>query len=189
MPIQRCGQSVNARRRKRYAEFGPLKAVHRIIAASAKTTRSQPGVNLAWSNTARVTSYDLRSIWKIDMGDRYGRSDTNRISKGISIWDMRYRSRLRYVDMVIYHIDMVILDSDMGYGLIWEVTVSIWSSSLSICDNASLCALPHVRTRAGSPRSQSVPAPPSRGFHSSTCQLTVSTFCGTLWINRVVSVT
>jgi hypothetical protein len=29
--------------------------------------------------------------------------------------------------MVIYHIDMVILDVDMGYGLmIWEMIVSIW---------------------------------------------------------------
>jgi len=28
--------------------------------------------------------------------------------------------------MVIYHIDMVILDIDMGYGLmIWEMTISI----------------------------------------------------------------
>jgi len=37
--------------------------------------------------------------------------------------------------MVVYHIDMVILDIDMGYGLmIWERTVSIWSSSVSIWD-------------------------------------------------------
>jgi len=29
--------------------------------------------------------------------------------------------------MVIYHIDMFIMDIDMGYGLmIWEMTVSIW---------------------------------------------------------------
>jgi hypothetical protein len=35
--------------------------------------------------------------------------------------------------MVIYHIDMFILDIDLGYGLMmWEVTVSIWSSSISI---------------------------------------------------------
>jgi hypothetical protein len=44
-----------------------------------------------------------------------------------SIWDMGYRSMIRYVDMVIYHIVMVILDIDMEYGLmIWEMTVSIW---------------------------------------------------------------
>ena len=37
--------------------------------------------------------------------------------------------------MVIHPIDMVILDIDMGYGLmIWEMTVSIWSSSVSIWD-------------------------------------------------------
>jgi hypothetical protein len=41
--------------------------------------------------------------------------------------------------MVIYYIDMVILDIDMGYGLmIWKMTVSIWSSSISIWD-----ILPH----------------------------------------------
>jgi len=41
--------------------------------------------------------------------------------------------------MVICHIDMVILDIDMGYGLmIWEMTVSIWSSSISIWDILSL---------------------------------------------------
>ena len=42
--------------------------------------------------------------------------------------------------MVIYHIDMVILDIDMGYGLtIWEMTISIWSSPISIWDILSLC--------------------------------------------------
>jgi len=42
--------------------------------------------------------------------------------------------------MVIYHIDMVILGIDMGYGLmIWEMTVSIWSSSISMWDILSLC--------------------------------------------------
>jgi len=46
-----------------------------------------------------------RSIWDIDMGD--------------GIW---------CIDIVVYHIDMVILDVDMGYGLmIWEMTVSIRS--------------------------------------------------------------
>jgi len=41
--------------------------------------------------------------------------------------------------MVIYHFDMVILDVDMGYGLmIWEMTVSIRSSSTSIWDILSL---------------------------------------------------
>jgi len=45
--------------------------------------------------------------------------------------------------MVIYHIDMVIPDIDMGYGLmIWEMSVSIWSSrtSVSIWDILSLWA-------------------------------------------------
>jgi len=33
---------------------------------------------------------------------------------------MGYRYGLRFVDMVIYHIDMVMLDIDMEYGLmIW----------------------------------------------------------------------
>ena len=42
--------------------------------------------------------------------------------------------------MVIYHIDMVILDIDMGYGLmIWEMKVSIRSSSVSMWDILSLC--------------------------------------------------
>ena len=46
----------------------------------------------------------------------------------------------------IYHIDMVILDVDMGYGLmIWGMTVSIWSSSISIWDVLSLCSLLGVR--------------------------------------------
>ena len=61
------------------------------------------------------------------MGDRYGRSDINEISIGISIWDMCCRFGIRCIDMVIYHNVMVILDVDMGYGLmIWEMTVSIW---------------------------------------------------------------
>jgi hypothetical protein len=41
--------------------------------------------------------------------------------------------------MVIYHIDMVILDVDMGYGLmVCEMIVSIWSSSTSTWDALSL---------------------------------------------------
>jgi len=51
--------------------------------------------------------------------------------------------------MVIYHIDMVILDIDMGYRLmIWEMTVSIRSSPISIWDILSLpasCCLPRHR--------------------------------------------
>jgi len=88
---------------------------------------------------SRVTRYDPISIWQIDMGDRIGRSDTNEISIGISIWDMGYRFGIPYIDMVIYHIDMVILDIDMAHGLmIWEMTVSIWSSWISIWDILSL---------------------------------------------------
>jgi len=76
------------------------------------------------------------------MGYQYGRSDVNGISIGISIWDMGYRCGIWVTDMVIYHIDMVILDIDMGYGLsIWEMTVSIWSSSISIWDILTLCLL------------------------------------------------
>jgi hypothetical protein len=41
---------------------------------------------------------------------------------GIAIWDMGYRFRIRFTDMDIHHIDMVILDVGMGYGLmIWEM--------------------------------------------------------------------
>jgi hypothetical protein len=56
--------------------------------------------------------------------------------------DMGYGISIRdtvYVDMVIHHIDMFILDIDMGYGLmIWEMTVSIRSSPMSIWDIFSL---------------------------------------------------
>ena len=45
---------------------------------------------------------------------------------------MGYRYGIWYVDMVMCHINMVILDIDMGYGLIlWEMTASIRSSSIS----------------------------------------------------------
>jgi hypothetical protein len=48
---------------------------------------------------------------------------------------MGYRFGKRYTDLAIHHIDMVILEIDMGYGLmIWEMTVSIWSSPISIWD-------------------------------------------------------
>jgi len=66
-------------------------------------------------------------------GDRYGRSDINGISIVISIWDMGYRYGILVIDIVIHHIDKIILDIDFGYGLmIWEMTVSIWSSWKSI---------------------------------------------------------
>ena len=48
---------------------------------------------------------------------RFGRSDINEISIGTSIWDMCYRYGMWYIDMIICHIDMVILDIDMGYEL------------------------------------------------------------------------
>ena len=67
------------------------------------------------------------------MGDRYGRSDVNGIFMGVSIWVMGFRYGIWYVDMVFSHIDMIILDIEMGYGLmIWEMTVSIRSFSVSI---------------------------------------------------------
>jgi hypothetical protein len=74
------------------------------------------------------------------MGYRYGGSDNNEISIGLSIWNMVYRYGTRYIDMIIYHVDLVILDIDIGYGLmiIWEMTVSIWSSPVSIWDILSL---------------------------------------------------
>jgi hypothetical protein len=87
--------------------------------------------------TGRVTRYDPIydpiSIREIDMGDRHGRSDIDEISIRISTWNVCYRYGIRYIDMVIYHIDTVILDIDTEYGLmIWEMTVSILSSSISI---------------------------------------------------------
>jgi len=61
------------------------------------------------------------------MGYRYGRSEINETSIGLSLWYVIYRYVIWYVDMVTYHIDMVILDIDMGYRLmIWKMTVSIW---------------------------------------------------------------
>jgi len=48
------------------------------------------------------------------MGDRYGGSDINAISIGIWIRDMCYQYGIRYINMFIYHIDIVILDIDMG---------------------------------------------------------------------------
>ena len=69
------------------------------------------------------------------MGDRYGRSNINETSIGISVWNMGYRYGIWDIDMVIYPIDMVILDIGMEYGLmIWEMTVSIRSSPISIWD-------------------------------------------------------
>jgi len=47
---------------------------------------------------------------------------------------MCYPYGIWYIDVIIYHIDMVILDDiDMENGLmIWEKTVSMWSSLTSI---------------------------------------------------------
>jgi len=55
------------------------------------------------------------SIWDIDVGYRYGISDINDISIWVSIWNMGYRYGICYINVVIHHIDMVILDIDMGY--------------------------------------------------------------------------
>ena len=128
----------------------------------------------------RVTRYDPISIWEIDMGDRYGRSDIHDISIGIEIWDMCYRYGIWYIDMVIYHIDMVILYFDMGYGLMtWEMTTSRLSSPISTWDILSHCyAPPWPSARHGAWRA---PPPPPRGLHSSTSRLNISTLCGIRW--------
>jgi hypothetical protein len=76
------------------------------------------------------------------MGNRYGRLDVDEISIGLSIWNMVYGYGIWCVavDTVISHIDMVILDIDMGYGLmIWEMTVLIWEMTISTWDILSLC--------------------------------------------------
>jgi len=44
---------------------------------------------------------------------------------------MGHRYETWYIDMVIYSINTIILDIDMGYGyglMIWETTVLIWIS-------------------------------------------------------------
>jgi len=47
---------------------------------------------------------------------------------------------MRFMVIIIYHIDMVFRDIDMGYGLmIWEMAVSIWSYWRLIWDILSLC--------------------------------------------------
>jgi hypothetical protein len=50
------------------------------------------------------------------MGYRYGRSDVSEVSIGLSIRNMVYRYVIWYIDMGIYHVDMVIQDIDMGIG-------------------------------------------------------------------------
>jgi hypothetical protein len=68
------------------------------------------------------------SIWDIDMGYRI--SMRYRYGYRYGIWeiDMGYG-----ISMVIHHIDIVILDIDVGYGLmIWEMTVTILPSRISI---------------------------------------------------------
>jgi len=49
------------------------------------------------------------------MGDRYGLSDINEISIGVSIWDVGYRYGIWANDMGDDRIDVVILRIDMGY--------------------------------------------------------------------------
>jgi len=82
-------------------------------------------------------------MFEIAIGDRFGRSDIDEITTGFSIWGMGYRYGIRYIDMVIYHIDIVILNIGTGYGrMIWEMTESIWSSLISIWDIFSLWVWP-----------------------------------------------
>jgi len=86
----------------------------RLVAAPAGGAQRVASPHVDPRCRARVTRYDPILIWEMDMGDRHG------------IW---------FIAMVVYHFDIVILDIDMGYGLmIWEMTVSMRSSSRSIWD-------------------------------------------------------
>ena len=83
------------------------------------------------------------------MGDRYWRSDISEVSIWISIWNMGNRHGIWYIGMVIYHIVMVILDIDMGGGLMMlEMTVSIRSYSISIWISRQ-SALPPIAAGVG----------------------------------------
>jgi len=65
-------------------------------------------------------------------------------------------------DMGDDSIDRVILDIDMGYGPIWEMTeVSIWSSPISVWDMLSLCMLARTVGQAAQHR-RAVRAPRPR---------------------------
>jgi hypothetical protein len=69
---------------------------------------------------------------------------------GISIWDVVLRHG--------YLPHTVILDIDMGYGLmIWEMTVSIWSSLISHVDMGYLVTL----VESANPTSAMGDLPPS----------------------------
>jgi len=85
------------------------------------------------------------------MGDRYGRSDTNELSIGISIWNMGYQCWTWYIDMVSYHIDMVgnrygIWADDMGDGVsIWSSLISIWPGYSVTLMHGRPCQAPPTR--------------------------------------------
>ena len=79
--------------------------------------------------------------------------------------------------------DMVILDIDMGnWRMIWEMTVSIWSSPISIWDILSIWALARgtgcdLRRGAGAVALVGVAEEAvGGGLHSSTSQLNLSRF-------------
>jgi len=81
---------------------------------------------------ARVTRHDRDIDMGYRYGHRYGISDINEVSIWVSIWNMGYRYGIWYIDMVIHHIDIFILDIEMGCGIsICEMTVSILSSWIS----------------------------------------------------------
>jgi len=65
---------------------------------------------------------------------------------------MGYRFGIQYIDKVIYHVDMVVLDIDTGIGLmIWEMKIAIW-------DILSLCLGQRRRVGSGYRRSGSLEA-------------------------------
>jgi len=106
------------------------------------------------------------------MGYRYGRSDINKIS----VWDMVNRYEILVIDMIIHH--MVILGIVMGYGLmIWEMTESIWSSPISICDILSQTGFPCWLELGGDGEEMDKPA----------CMRTHHVFAVTYWRGSIDS--
>jgi BarA-like signal transduction histidine kinase len=76
-------------------------------------------------------------------------SDINGISIWVSTRNIGCRFGICHIDIVIHHIDMVILNIDVGYvRSIWEVSVSILSSWISMRDILSL-SLPCTACPAG----------------------------------------
>jgi len=69
---------------------------------------------MKWPAISNVSDDGPSDVWQVTSVCAVNGQSARVVSIGILMWEMCKRFGIRYIDMAMYHIDMVILDIDVG---------------------------------------------------------------------------